>query len=199
MVNKGPDMDVVVIQTGGTIDKDYPNRAGAFAFEISDPAAARILDTAGVRAEVVSFLRKDSQQITDSDRRQLAALCEGRPEHTIIVTHGTDTMLRTADALVAVSNKTIVLTGAIRPERFSDSDATFNLGLAFGAARSREAGVYIAMSGDVIPAAQCRRDASTGDFCWASAQGGAVRGSGASTSPARKAPRSRREASTAAL
>jgi L-asparaginase len=36
-------MKIVFIQTGGTIDKDYPKATGGYAFEIGEPAVKRIL------------------------------------------------------------------------------------------------------------------------------------------------------------
>ena len=55
----------------------------------------------------------------------------------IIVTHGTDTMIETAnfvaDNLENTGNKIVVFTGAFLPESFKDSDADFNVGVALGA------------------------------------------------------------------
>ncbi len=67
----------------------------------------------------------------------------------IIITHGTDTMIKTAIRLSVIKAKTIILTGALKPERIKDSDADFNLGVAIGAIGSIPAGVYIAMNGMV--------------------------------------------------
>ncbi len=39
-------MNLLLIQTGDTIDKDYPTHGVAYGFEIADPAAVRILETA---------------------------------------------------------------------------------------------------------------------------------------------------------
>ena len=50
----------------------------------------------------------------------------------------------------AEAKKTIVLTGALSPARFSDSDATFNIGMAFATAQTLPAGVYVAMNGRVF-------------------------------------------------
>lgn len=47
---------------------------------------------------------------------------------------------------------TIMTTGSLRPERFKDSDAAFNVGLAMGALSTmNRPGVVIAMSGRVLP------------------------------------------------
>jgi L-asparaginase len=57
-----------------------------------------------------------------------------------------------------------VLTGAMQPARFRDSDALFNLGLAVGALNTLGHGVYIAMSGRVFPADQVRKNRLAGRF-----------------------------------
>jgi L-asparaginase len=67
-----------------------------------------------------------------------------------VITHGTDTMTASAVVLAAIPDKTIVLTGALSPARFSDSDAPFNIGMAFAAAQSLPPGVYVAMNGRVF-------------------------------------------------
>ena len=75
-----------------------------------------------------------------------------------MITHGTDTMTDSASVLAAVPGKTIVLTGALSPARFSDSDATFNIGMAFAAAQTLPAGVYVAMNGRVFRGDEVQKD-----------------------------------------
>jgi L-asparaginase len=66
------------------------------------------------------------------------------------VTHGTDTTIQTAQKLKAISNKVIVLTGAMQPAKFRSSDAAFNVGTAVAAVQSLPPGVYIAMNGRIF-------------------------------------------------
>ncbi|CAE7234870.1 LOC106176956 [Symbiodinium sp. CCMP2592] len=90
---------ILVIATGGTIDKAYPRVTGGWGFEIGDPAAGRILDRifpAGFSFEVQSVCAKDSQEISDTDRSQILKACEEWPGDQIIITHGTDTLVETA-------------------------------------------------------------------------------------------------------
>jgi L-asparaginase len=154
-------MDLLVIQTGGTIDKDYPKTTRGYAFEIDEPAAARILARVNPACayRVVTAARKDSLELTDDDRREILRACAEAPELRIVVTHGTDTMIETARALASVEGKVIVLTGAMRPERFSNSDAAFNLGVAVGAVQALAPGVYVAMHGGVHRWDRAARDA----------------------------------------
>jgi L-asparaginase len=51
-----------------------------------------------------------------------------------------------------------VLTGALSPARFSDSDATFNIGMAFAAAQTLPPGVYVAMNGRVFRGDEVKKD-----------------------------------------
>jgi L-asparaginase len=51
-----------------------------------------------------------------------------------------------------------VLTGALNPARFRDSDAIFNIGCAVGAAQTLPPGVYIAMNGKVWDPAHVRKN-----------------------------------------
>jgi L-asparaginase len=159
-------MKVLFIQTGGTIDKDYRKGAGVYNFEIMSPGAERILERADPSFEfrILNLMQKDSQDINDEDRQKILAACKDAPETHIIITHGTDTMTKTGEALSELSNKVIVLTGSSKPERFSTSDADFNLGMAVGALHSQPLGVYIAMSGRVLPWNVLQKNQETGQF-----------------------------------
>ncbi len=159
-------MKISFIQTGGTIDKDYPKTNKGYAFEITTPAVERILKNINpaFEFEILSAFKKDSTEILDEDRKNLYQMCDGLENNRIIITHGTDTMLKTAAKLSALKNKIIVITGAMRPEKFSDSDAPFNIGMAVGAAGILNPGVYIAMHGQVLPWNKCARNLETGQF-----------------------------------
>jgi len=159
-------MKLTIITTGGSIDKDYPRGVGGYAFEITEPAVRRILDQIkpNFKYEIFPLLKKDSLDITDADRDRIFTACKNAPSDKIILTHGTDTLLATAKKLSTIKNKTIILTGAFKPERFKDSDAEFNLGVAMGAVDSLEPGVYISMHGCVYPWNRCGRDEGTGRF-----------------------------------
>jgi L-asparaginase len=159
-------MKVLFIQTGGTIDKDYPKTTRGYAFEISEPAVGRILKKLNPDFEyrIISVLKKDSLDITESDRIKILNACQKTDTQKIIITHGTDTMLETAKKLSALKGKTIIITGSMRPERFSNSDAPINVGLAIGAVNVLENGIYIAMHGKIISWDKCKRNPKTGQF-----------------------------------
>jgi L-asparaginase len=158
---------ILFIQTGGTIDKDYPRSEKGWAFEISEPAAENILMklNPSFEYEVISAMKKDSLEITLIDRQKLLKLIQKRKENKIIITHGSDTLIETGLYLEEnIESKLIILTGSMRPAKFSNTDAEINLGLSMGALNVLKNGVHIAMSGLVLPANQTGRDKNTGKF-----------------------------------
>ncbi len=159
-------MKILFIQTGGTIDKDYPRSIKGYAFEIAEPAVGRIFENilTGFEYRILPLLQKDSMDLTAEDIAKIRECCANCEEDKIIITHGTDTMINTATALAGIPNKTIILTGAMRPQRFSNSDADFNLGVAIGAMNLASAGIYIAMNGMIHTYDKVKRDLSSAKF-----------------------------------
>jgi L-asparaginase len=159
-------MKIVFIQTGGTIDKDYPKTKKGYAFEIAEPAIRRILRKVNPNSDfgTIPLLKKDSLDITEEDRKKIHEACQKADSDKIVVTHGTDTIIETPKKLSDIQNKVVVLTGAMRPERFSDSDASFNVGTAIGAINILKNGVYIAMNGRIHPCHDVKRSSKTGQF-----------------------------------
>ena len=159
-------MKILFIQTGGTIDKEYEQGVEAYNFVITSPSIARILDKSKPSFEyrILPVTKKDSMDLTDADRDSIVAACTQAAEDRIIITHGTDTMAQTAKALSHLTGKVIVLTGALRPERFYNSDAMFNVGTAVGGVQTLKNGVYIAMSGQLFPWDQYHKHPTTGQF-----------------------------------
>jgi L-asparaginase len=155
---------LVVITTGGTIDKAYFDALSTY--QIGEPMVRKLLEVANVAYphRIIELLRKDSLELTDQDRERLCQAVAGLETSRVVITHGTDTMIESAKTLAAIAGKTIVLTGALSPARFSDSDATFNLGMAFAAAQILPAGVYIAMSGQIFSGTQVRKDRAQARF-----------------------------------
>lgn len=141
---------VLVLTTGGTIDKQYFDATSQY--QISDSFVPRLLGLARVMHpfECRELLHKDSLDLTDADRALIVEAVRSSKFTHIVITHGTDTMTQTAQALLGVEGKTIVLTGALAPARFNETDAPFNLGMAFAAAQAAPPGVYIAMNGTLF-------------------------------------------------
>lgn len=153
-----------IFTTGGTIDKVYFDATSDF--EVGEPTVEHILREAQVNFEfqVTSLMRKDSLEITAGDRqliREAVIACEC--EH-ILITHGTDTMALTAEALADIPGKTILLTGALSPARFRSTDAVFNVGLAIGGLQGASHGAYLAMNGVIFPAGDVHKNTQTKRF-----------------------------------
>ncbi|MDE1958329.1 MAG: asparaginase [Xanthomonadaceae bacterium] len=153
-----------IITTGGTIDKIYFDDKSDY--QIGAPQIGEILAQIGVafRFEVIPILRKDSLHLTDADRRLVRDAIARQPQRHVLVTHGTDTMVETAQALAGLGDKVIVLTGALNPARFTGSDAVFNIGCAVGAVQALPAGVWIAMNGRVWDPAGVRKNRAANRF-----------------------------------
>lgn len=155
---------LLIITTGGTIDKIYFDDKSDY--QIGEPQISQILHALNVAFEftVIPLLRKDSLHIQQSDRELVRATVEQNEANHVLITHGTDTMIETAEVLQGIPGRTIVLTGALNPARFRDSDAVFNIGCAVGAVQSLPAGVYIAMNGKVWNPAHVRKNRSANRF-----------------------------------
>jgi L-asparaginase len=155
---------ILLLTTGGTIDKLYFDALSEF--QIGDTIISRLLELARVTYpfEVREVLRKDSLDLTDTDRATIAAEVSTALSGRIVITHGTDTMTQTAAALAHISSKTIVLVGALSPARMAESDASFNIGMAFATAQVAPPGVYITMNGTVFRADEVIKDRARGAF-----------------------------------
>jgi L-asparaginase len=136
------------------------------SFQIGAPRIGEILGTRrDIHAfDVIALMRKDSLHMTDDDRDLVRRTIAAQPHRHVLVTHGTDTMVDTARVLVDLPGKVIVLTGALNPARFQDSDAVFNIGCAVGAAQALPDGVYIAMNGRIWDPARVRKNRDANRF-----------------------------------
>ncbi|MFV0478553.1 MAG: asparaginase domain-containing protein [Parahaliea sp.] len=145
-------MKLHIITTGGTIDKIYFDAKSDY--QVGDPVIGELLTRLGAGFEftVESAMRKDSLDMDEADRAKIRSLAERCDVRCVLITHGTDGMVSTAKALMGIADKCIVLTGALQPAAFAESDAVFNIGCAIGAIQSKPAGVYIAMNGQVFEA-----------------------------------------------
>ena len=157
-------MFIKFLTTGGTIDKIYFDDLSQF--EVGESQVQHILaeGLADFDFEVVALMHKDSLEVTDEDRRTLHEYIEQDDARRYVITHGTDTMPKTAEALMDLDGRTIVLTGALTPARFRQTDAVFNVGMAVAVAQVAAPGVYIAMSGQVFEAGAVRKNRAENRF-----------------------------------
>ncbi len=161
--------EIEFIQMGGTIDKHYPVKQGAYAFEIGASAAIEFVKQMKLPYAVntISIAKKDSQDLTDEDRTQLYNHISNSACSRFIITHGTDTMIQTGLLLSHIVDKLIVLTGSFIPASCHGSDASAQLGAAIATCRLKESGVFICMNGEIIPAKEAVRNTETGIFEYA--------------------------------
>lgn len=144
-------MNVTVITTGGTIAKTFNESDGSLRNDrpvIEGLIAALRLPDITTRFQHV--LNKDSLDMTDADRRLIldAVRQAASASDAVIIIHGTDTLSLTGEMLCRELPDTrvpIVLTGAMRPYEFRDSDAVQNVTEAMLACRLAAPGVYVAM------------------------------------------------------
>lgn len=153
-----------IITTGGTIDKIYFDALSDY--KIGDPVIDELLRVmnVGFDYDVLPLMRKDSLEITDQDRDKIFAAVNASAGAHVLITHGTDTMVNTAQRLQEIQGKCIVLTGALQPAAFKSTDAIFNIGCAIGALQTAENGVWIAMNGRVFDALHVRKNRAQNRF-----------------------------------
>ena len=159
--------NVRIIVTGGTIDKVHDVRSEGLAF--SPDGATHIPEMLRIgrcHFPVVELLMlKDSLYFDDADRTAIARAVARAAESALVITHGTGTMGETARFLAGrAANKTVVLTGAMRPFSLYSSDGEFNLGGAVIAAQTLAPGVWGVMNGRVIPAEKLNKNVEQGRF-----------------------------------
>ncbi len=158
-------MTLHVIATGGTFEKHYDEISGRLVFGDSHVPAIlrRARFSVPYTFETVCML--DSLDMQDTDRVKILDACLAAAAGSIVVVHGTDTMRETALVLGEASlGKTIVLTGAMIPYEFDNSDALFNFGFAAGAAQLLPHGVYVAMNGRIFDWRHVRKNRQEGCF-----------------------------------
>jgi L-asparaginase len=158
-------MQIKVFTAGGTIDKVYFDVKSQYEVGESNVQLLFKEMNVGFGYDVESILRKDSLDMTEADRMAILEKITSEPCPKILITHGTDTMIDTAKVLQQhVKDKTIVLTGAMQPALFRNSDAVFNIGCALGVLQARDSGVYIVMNGMMFDPANVRKNREAGRF-----------------------------------
>jgi len=158
---------VQVFITGGTFDKDYNFITGKLYFK--DTHLKEMFDRGRctIDIDIKTLMMIDSLEMTDDDRDIIIHNCKKSQHENIILTHGTDTMVETAERIAAanIKGKTIVLTGAMVPYAFgTSSDGFFNLGSALAFAQVLTEGVYVVMNGRYFDWKNVKKNRQTGNF-----------------------------------
>lgn len=158
-------MTIQLFVTGGTFDKEYNEIEGKLYFKDTHVSEMLALGRCKVEIDVQTLMLKDSLDLTGEDREVIIDQCRKASADRIVITHGTDTMELTAQALgKAALGKTIVLTGAMIPYKFGSSDGLFNLGSALAFAETLPADVFIAMNGRYFHWKNVHKNKKTGEF-----------------------------------
>jgi L-asparaginase len=159
---------VIVITTGGTIEKTYDEESGTLSNRGSQ--LQQMLSRLRLPYTTIQhhdLLSKDSLEMTEKDRKILLLAVENFLDRAapILILHGTDTMDISAHLLYneISHSKPIILTGAMRPFGFENSDALQNFIEALMACFLVPPGVYISMHGIIhsLPGVQKNRERGT--------------------------------------
>jgi L-asparaginase len=155
-----------ILVTGGTFDKKYDELTGRLFFRDTHIPEMLRLGRCRLDVAIETVMMIDSLELDDHGRGQIVERVRSSDESAIVITHGTDTMVTTARAIAdaSLSNKTVVLTGAMVPYAFGSSDGLFNLGSALTFVQELPAGVYIAMNGQHFSWDAVRKNTETGCF-----------------------------------
>jgi L-asparaginase len=158
---------ILALVTGGTFDKEYNMITGELYFKDTHLPEIFQRGRCALNITVRTLMMIDSLLMSDQDRDIILQNCLKADQKHILITHGTDTMCKTAEVLAkaGISDKTIVLVGAMIPYTFgTSSDGFFNLGAALAFAQTLPPGVYIAMHGRYFDWNNVRKNRSTGYF-----------------------------------
>jgi len=163
-------MRLTILTTGGTIDKTYDEIEGSLRNQrtVLDVilGSLRLPDLSIRHVEV---MHKDSLDMTEEDREIIAkAVCDATPtSDAIVILHGTDTLSDTGEYLCRECGDLqipVILTGAMRPYEFRDTDALQNVTEALLAARTLDDGVHVAMHNRVLSFPGVIKDRQAGTF-----------------------------------
>ena len=158
-------MTIKIFLTGGTFDKEYNEINGQLFFKDTHLPEMLRLGRNRVPVDIRTLMMIDSSDMTEADRESIAQNVLKTGTNKIIITHGTDTMVETAQVIAKkVKDKTIVIVGAMIPYKFGSSDGLFNFGAALAFVQTLPAGVYIAMNGQFFTHDNCRKNKKAGEF-----------------------------------
>ncbi|WP_456391676.1 asparaginase domain-containing protein [Nitratifractor sp.] len=159
--------DITVFSTGGTFNKVYDPVSGKLEIDPEARALREISRRWHCAIEIRPLLHKDSLEMNDADRRELAEAIEDSPHSKILVVHGTDTMDQSAAYLAETFglSRQIVLTGAMVPYSIDPVEATANFASGLGWLLSGGTpGVHIAMHGLILPHERIVKERKIGYF-----------------------------------
>ncbi|MBC7714101.1 MAG: asparaginase [Rhizobacter sp.] len=162
--------DVLIITTGGTIEKTYDEFDGSLENR-GTSIRNRILSKLRMpytHLVIHPLMSKDSLYMDDNDRKIIGETIntEMKKNSPIVVLHGTDTMEHSARyCFDHIKNPTVavVFTGAMIPMGFEDTDATQNVTEAILASKLLGPGFYISFHNQIfkVPHVQKNKEKRT--------------------------------------
>jgi len=156
---------IKIFATGGTFDKEFNEINGELYFKETNLFELLQLGRSQVDIKIETLMMVDSLQMTNTERQYILEKCKKEKTDKIIITHGTDTMVKTAEFVAKhIKDKIIILTGAMIPIKFGSSDGLFNLGSALSFAQVLDPGVYITMNGQYFYWDNVRKNKKLGIF-----------------------------------
>lgn len=165
MENANKTTDIVIITTGGTIEKVYDEKDGTLENRgtvIRNRISSK-LRLPYTEFSVYPLLNKDSLYMDDEDRKLIVMTVRDqlKKKCPILVIHGTDTMAQSATKVfeeIKDLEVPVVFTGAMIPMGFEDSDATQNVTEAFLACKLLSAGIYISFHNQIFKLPNVRKN-----------------------------------------
>ena len=156
---------IKIFATGGTFDKGFNEINGDLYFKETNLYQLLKLGRSKIEVQIETLMMIDSLQMTSHDRQYILNKCKKEATNKIVITHGTDTMVETAQFIAKeIENKIVILTGAMIPIKFGSSDGLFNLGSALSFAQILKPGVYITMNGQYFNWDNVKKNKKLGIF-----------------------------------
>ena len=156
---------IKIFSTGGTFDKEFNEITGELFFKKTQLYELLELGRSKLDVKIETLMMVDSLKMSNTERQYIVDKCKNEKTNNIIITHGTDTMVKTAELIAnQITDKTIILTGAMIPIKFGSSDGLFNLGSAMSFVQVLDPGVYITMNGRYFNYDNVRKNKKLGIF-----------------------------------
>ena len=156
---------IKIFATGGTFDKEFNEINGKLFFKETHLYELLELGRCKLDIKIETLMMIDSLKMSPTERNYIVEKCKKENTHKIIITHGTDTIVETAELLAKnIKDKIIILTGAMIPIKFGSSDGLFNLGSALSFVQTLDTGVYVTMNGRYFNWDNVRKNKKIGIF-----------------------------------
>jgi len=157
---------MLILNTGGTFNKRYNPLSGEMEVPFDNEAVEKILSNFTYKVEMAGLIYKDSMDMDMDDRKMMVNIIAASSDTHFIIIHGTDTMDMSAAFLDEVlDDKVVIFTGAMVPFEIDPLEATSNLAMALGFAKSEmRPGVYICMQGSIAKHDEIIKNRTSGKF-----------------------------------